>query len=214
MQTWFLGFGAFLGISALVIMTPGPDTALVIRNTLWGGRRGGILTALGVVTGQATWATASGLGLTALLLASGPAFALVRFAGAAYLLFLGARSLHHALTGSQSAPAPAAGTTPPLLEAQTAFRQGLLSALGNPKLAAFFVSLFPQFVPHGPRAPVAILIFSLTFCFMTMAWLAAYATVVARAGRFLEQSGVARTLEALLGATLIALGLRVASEGR
>ena len=84
---------AFLGVAVLVIVTPGPDTALTIRNTLLGGRPAGIATALGVVSGQAVWALATSVGLVALLLASEPAFAAVRIAGAAYLIYLGVQAL-------------------------------------------------------------------------------------------------------------------------
>jgi threonine/homoserine/homoserine lactone efflux protein len=82
---------AFLGISALVIMTPGPDTAITIRNTLTGGRAGGLATALGVATGQAIWALATSAGVVALLVASEPLFLAVKYAGAAYLVWLGLR---------------------------------------------------------------------------------------------------------------------------
>jgi len=83
----------FLSVAVLVIVTPGPDTALTIRNTLLGGRTGGIATAFGVVGGQAVWALATSLGVVALLLASEPAFAAVRLAGAAYLVYLGVQTL-------------------------------------------------------------------------------------------------------------------------
>src|SRR5882672_12662327 len=88
---------AFLGISALVIMTPGPDTAITIRNTLLGGRIGGLATALGVAVGQAIWALATSAGIVALLVASEPVFLAVKYAGAAYLVILGAQALFQAL---------------------------------------------------------------------------------------------------------------------
>ncbi len=87
------GLVAFLGIAALVIVTPGPDTALTIRNTVQGGRRGGLGTALGVATGQAMWTVAASAGVAALLVASAPAFAALRLAGAAYLVWLGLQSM-------------------------------------------------------------------------------------------------------------------------
>jgi len=206
-----IDFAAFIGISALVIVTPGQDTALVIRNTLAGGRRGGILTALGVVTGQAVWVAASAVGLTALVVASGPAFAAVRLAGAAYLLYFGGRSLYRALR-SNIGIEPAAQDHGATLLSRTAFRQGLFSALSNPKLAAFFASLFPQFVARGQTSSAELFGLGFTFCAMTLIWLVAYAIAVGKARRFLLRSSIRRTLEAVLGATLIALGLRVASE--
>ncbi len=93
MDTSFL---AFISISIFVLITPGPDTALVVRNTIVGGRRSGVFTALGIVSGQAIWVFATSIGIVALLVASEPVFHAVRLGGAAYLIYLGARSLYEA----------------------------------------------------------------------------------------------------------------------
>src|SRR6188472_648882 len=90
---------AFVGIAALVIVTPGPDTALTIRNALLGGRAAGVATAAGVALGLAVWTVSASAGLAALLVASEPAFVAVKLAGAAYLVLLGATTLWHALRG-------------------------------------------------------------------------------------------------------------------
>lgn len=203
-------FGRFVAVSALVIVTPGQDTALVIRNTLAAGRRGGVFSALGVASGQAAWTLAVGAGLTALLAAWGPAFTVIRLAGAATLVGLGLWSLIRAC----SRGAPVARSTPrptASLGRAAAFSQGLFSALGNPKLAVFFASLFPQFMPHGPVAPAALAILGLTFCLMTLAWLTAYAFAVARAGDVLRRSAIRRAIEAVTGTVLVAFGVRVAA---
>jgi threonine/homoserine/homoserine lactone efflux protein len=203
----------FLGVAVLVIVTPGPDTALTIRNTLLGGRTGGIATALGVVSGQAVWALATSLGVVALLLASEPAFAAVRLAGAAYLVFLGAQTLVAAWRGgSWEGGAQDGRRKRKRLRPRTAARQGLISNLGNPKMAAFFPSLLPQFVPAGEAAFAPLLFLGLLFCTMTLVWLTAYALVVSRARGFLRRTGVKRALEALTGTVLVALGLRLAVE--
>ena len=86
-------FLAFIGVSLLVIVTPGPDTAITIRNTLAGGRIGGIFTALGIACGQTIWAVATSFGIVALLIASEPLFLTLKYAGAAYLAFLGIQAL-------------------------------------------------------------------------------------------------------------------------
>jgi threonine/homoserine/homoserine lactone efflux protein len=200
----------FLGVAVLVIVTPGPDTALTIRNTLLGGRSGGIATAFGVVAGQAVWALATSLGVVALLLASEPAFAAVRLAGAAYLVFLGVQTLLAAWRGGSWEPVSGDGT--PALAPRVAARQGLVSNLGNPKMAAFFPSLLPQFVPAGEPAFLPLLLLGLLFCTMTLVWLTAYAVVVSRAQGFLRRTGVRRALEAVTGTVLVALGLRLAAE--
>jgi threonine/homoserine/homoserine lactone efflux protein len=139
---------AFLLISIFVIVTPGPDTAVTVRNTLLGGRIAGVATALGIALGQWTWALATSVGLVAVLLASEPIFNAIRWAGAAYLIWLGVQTLRSALTpvlGSSMATGIA--REGPALRAPAAFRQGLLSDLGNPKMAVFFASVLPQFAP-------------------------------------------------------------------
>jgi threonine/homoserine/homoserine lactone efflux protein len=202
---------AFLGISAVVIVTPGQDTALTIRNTLLGGRRGGIFTAFGVVTGQAVWAAAASAGLAALLSASEPAFVALKLVGAAYLVFLGAQALLDALRRRGAVRAGGGGVSPFRdLAPRTAYRQGVISNLGNPKMAVFFTSLLPQF--GGDFA--TLLLLGLVFCSMTLTWLTGYAFAVAKAGDFLRRPRIRRLLDAATGAVLVALGLRLASEHR
>jgi threonine/homoserine/homoserine lactone efflux protein len=203
---------AFLGVSVLVIVTPGQDTALTIRNTLLGGRRAGVLTALGVSTGQAVWTLTASAGIAAVLLASEPAFLAVKLAGAMYLVFLGGQMLVRTVRRSPAEDhviGPSKGLTPP-----TAYRQGVVSNLGNPKMAVFFTSLLPQFAPEsGPRF-VTFMALGLCFCAMTAAWLIAYAFAVARAKTVFEQPRIRRAVDGLTGAVLVALGLRLASEQR
>ena len=196
-------FAAFLAIAAVVIMTPGQDTALTIRNTLARGRRGGIDTAAGVALGQLVWALAASAGLAALLHTWEPAFLALRIAGAAYLLYLGLAALRSAFTPKAAASPEQRLRTPPLV-------QGLLSNLGNPKMAVFFTSLLPQFAPHGSF--VALFALGAVFCALTLTWLSGYALAVSRASQLLRRSPVWRAIEALTGVVLVALGIRVAAE--
>jgi threonine/homoserine/homoserine lactone efflux protein len=199
---------AFFVVSAVVIVTPGQDTALTIRNTMTGGRRGGIFTAMGVSTGQATWTVATSAGIGALIVASQPAFTALRLVGGAYLVFLGAQALVSALRrDGEPRLASAAG---PKLEPRRAFRQGLLSNLGNPKMLAFFTSLLPQFGDSF----AALLGFGLAFSCLTLVWLVAYSVAVARAGDLLRRPRVRRALEGVTGVVLVSLGLRLAAERR
>ena len=205
---------AFVGVAALVIVTPGPDTALTVRNALLGGRAAGLATAAGVALGLAVWTAAASAGLAALLVASEPAFVAIKLAGAAYLVFLGAQSLLHALRGRGDGHADDGGDRTPRLRPATALRQGILNDLGNPKIAVFFTTLLPQFAPaHGP-AFLTLLAFGLVFCAMTFGWLCAYSVAVARAGDALRRPRIRRTLDAVMGAALVALGVRVAAERR
>ena len=203
---------AFLGVSTLVIVTPGQDTALTIRSTLLGRRRSGVLTALGVSTGHAVCTVAAIPVITALLLASEPTFLAVKIAGAIYLAFLGGQMLVHAVRRSGhavDAVRPAGSLSP-----GKAYRQGVVSNLGNPKMAVFFTSLLPQFATEsGPRFAL-FLALGLCFSAMTAIWLTAYAFAVARAKAVFERPGIRRFVDGLTGAVLVALGLRLASSER
>src|SRR5262245_50693426 len=197
---------AYLLVSAIVIVTPGQDTALTIRNSLLGGRPAGLATAAGVSAGQAVWTLATSVGLAALLVASEPAFVGLKLVGAAYLVYLGAQALLAAIRGRARAHVATGSSTP-----GTAFRQGLLSNLGNPKMAVFFSSLLPQF---GGTSFASLFALGLVFCTMTLIWLSAYAVAVARAGDFLRRPTIRRVLDAATGLVLTALGLRLATERR
>ena len=199
----------FVAISLVVICTPGQDTALTIRNTLAGGRRSGVGTAIGVGIGNAAWTVAASVGVVAILRASEPVFQALKFAGSAYLVYLGLRSILAALgrrhSPRQHARAPAA------LTPRRAIRQGTLSNLGNPKVAIFFASLLPQFAPGGSGSFAVLLGLGFLFSSMTCLWLVLYAFAVARVRRVLE-GRVRRIVDAVFGLVLVAFGIRLATE--
>jgi threonine/homoserine/homoserine lactone efflux protein len=199
---------AFLAIAVVVICTPGQDTALTIRNTLSGGRRSGIATAAGVALGQAVWTLAASAGLVALLTASEPAFRALKLAGAAYLVYLGVQSLVAAL--SRRAHVSSRTAARPGLTPARALRQGIVSNLGNPKMAVFFASLLPQFAPGGAASFPVLLSLGLLFCAMTLAWLTLYAVAVAKAGEFVR-GPARRVIDAVTGVVLAAFGIRLAA---
>ena len=201
-------FAAFLGVSLTVILTPGQDTALTIRNTLLAGRRRGVWTAVGVVNGQVVWAIAASAGLAAVLLASQPAFMALRLLGAAYLVFLGAQAIVSAVRGRR---VEAAVGPVEALSSRRAYRQGLLSNLGNPKMAIFFTSLLPQFAT-GDATFWTMLSLGVVFAAITLLWLSAYAVAVAKAESVLRGTGFRRVLDAVTGTVLVAFGLRLAAE--
>jgi len=190
----------FVLVAGVVICTPGPDTALTIRNTLVGGRGAGIRTAAGVATGQALWTLAASAGLAALLTASQPLFGALRLLGALYLVWLGSQALAAAVRGRRhegAAHGSGAG-----------FRQGLLSNLSNPKMAVFFTSLLPQFGSGFGE----LLALGLVFATMTVMWLSGYAAAVARVRRTLVRGRMRRALDAVAGVALVAFGARLAAE--
>jgi threonine/homoserine/homoserine lactone efflux protein len=201
------GLLAFAAVSAIVIVTPGQDTALTIRNSLLGGRPTGLATATGVAAGQAVWTLATSLGLAALLVASEPVFLALKLVGAAYLVYLGAQSL---LAAARRRRRTHTGSGSGSARPRVAFRQGALSNLGNPKMAVFFSSLLPQFGSSFAE----LLTLGVVFCGMTLTWLSLYAVVVARAGDVLRRPAIRRAIDAITGAVLVALGLRLATERR
>lgn len=188
--------GAFIAIAAVVICTPGPDTALIVRNTLFGGRVNGVRTAAGIVSGIALWTLAASAGIAALVAASHPLFTALRIFGAAYLVWLGLSTLR-GHRGSAARPRSGSG-----------YRQGLLSNLGNPKIAVFFTSLLPQF----GTGFVQLAAFGMLFCAMGALWLTSYALVVSRARRVFTRPRIRRILDVITGSVLVAFGVRLATE--
>jgi threonine/homoserine/homoserine lactone efflux protein len=198
---------AFSAFAALLTITPGLDTALVIRTSLRGTARAGRMTALGVCLGVLVWGAAGALGLTAVLTASKRAYDVVRIAGAAYLIWLGARALFAraaADDSGESAPSSPAG----------AFRAGLLSNLLNPKVGAFYVSVLPQFIPEGAPVFATSMLLATAHALQGILWLFLVASLVGRLGARLQRPNVKRRLEQLTGIVLIALGARLALDRR
>jgi threonine/homoserine/homoserine lactone efflux protein len=182
----------FLLVAVAVIVAPGPDFALTVRNSVARGR--GAATALGVVSGQLVWTTATAAGLAAVLVASRPAFEALRLVGAAYLIWLGITTVF----------ARERAHRPP--RARSAYRQGLLNNLTNPKMPVFFTSLLPQFGSSFG----ALASHGFAFAGLTLAWL----LLVARAGNALRVPRVRRVVDAVTGIVLVAFGFRLAAERR
>ena len=190
---------AFAGVALVVSISPGPDMALVLRNTLRGGRAAGFRTVAGIAIGLLVWATLSALGIAAVLAASTTVFTVLKLAGAAYLVYLGVQSLR-ALRRDERIEAPRPAGSP--------FRQGLVTNLLNPKLAVLFTTLLPQFIAHDDPAAKSALLAAI-FLAIGLTWLVVYtliAGVVARSRRFRVAT------EAVTGVVLIALGARLALE--
>jgi threonine/homoserine/homoserine lactone efflux protein len=204
---------SFVAVSALVIVAPGPDMALVARNALRGGRQSGVATAAGIVAGLAVWTLAASVGLAALLRASEPAFLALKVVGSLYLVYLGVRSLWDALRRRDTGH-PVGRDREGGLSAAVALRQGLLSNLGNPKIAVFFTSFLPQFVPAHHSSFATLLALGFVFCALGLAWLIVCAIGVARVGDLLRRPAVRRVLDAISGAVLVGLGARLALERR
>jgi len=202
-----LRFLTFVAVSALFIATPGPDTALIIRNALAGGPRASTLTAFGVALGSAAWAAAATLGIGLLLDLSAGAFTALKLAGAAYLCYLGLRTL------LSRAPERPPDASPQARLDRSSFAQGLLSNLLNPKAGAFFVTLMPQFVLAGdPGWRLVLLV--VTYEAMLLLWLIPYGHVVHRMGRSAIGTRVRTAITRLTGLVLVGLGARLAFDRR
>lgn len=194
---------AFLPIAALLTITPGPATATVVRSAIR-GRRLAFMSALGNSAGVLTWALLSALGVSALIAASEVAFVVLKLVGGAALIYLGVQAMF-----GESKLTDAARP-----RHRTAFRDGLATGLANPKLAVFFIALFPQFVPEGSSVlPAALGMAALVVTF-DLVWFSLLAVAVDRTRRALVGSALARRVERLVGAVLVGLGVRVALEQR
>jgi len=203
---------AFIPIAAVVIVAPGPDTVIVTKNALVHGRAAALGTSLGVNTGLMVWTVAAALGVAAVVRSSSVAFTTLKIAGAAYLIWIGAHSLRTA--GRAIAAPEAASARRRVLSPAGGFRQGLLSNLGNPKIAVFFTALLPQFVaPHG-GVLVPSLVLGGLFVAMTLTWLSGYALLAARASSVLTRPRVKAALDRISGVVLIGFGVRLALERR
>ena len=200
---------AFAAVAALIVVVPGPDMALVLRNGVARGRGAAVATALGINAGLLVWALAAALGIAALLHASGTAFTALKLAGAAYLVWLGLRALLDAWRGTGDA-----ATSSRHRRRTSPFRQGLLSNLFNPKIALVYTTLIPQFVDRGGSEIAQTFLLAAVFIAMGLVWLTGYALLVAEAGALLRRPSVRRVVNAVSGAVLTALGLRLALERR
>jgi threonine/homoserine/homoserine lactone efflux protein len=209
-------FLAFIGVSVVLIATPGPDTALVIRNALRGGARASTLSALGVGIGSLIWAFASVAGVAVVLEGSAATFTVVKFAGAGYLVYLGVRTLVESF---------AAGAHPRAVMREVArqgrwgggpflsLRQGVVNNLLNPKAGAIFVTVLPQFIRPGDP-PLRLATMLACYELMVIGWLCGYGYVVSRIGGGGLGTRVSRILERLNSVVMIGLGVRVALESR
>lgn len=202
---------AFVAVVAVVVVTPGPDMALVLRNGIARGRRAALETAVGINVGLLVWAAAAALGIAALLQASSTAFTILKLAGAAYLVFLGVRALRAAWRGQRASRAADSRRTG---NRRSPFLQGLLSNVLNPKIALVFTTLIPQFVEPGDPAVARTILLAAVFIGLGLVWLVSYALLVARIGELLRVPRVRQALDAVTGTVLTALGFRLAFERR
>jgi RhtB (resistance to homoserine/threonine) family protein len=193
---------AFAAVAALLTITPGADTALVLRAALGGGPRAAMVAGAGVCAGVLVWGALTAVGLAALVEASPTAYDVLRVAGAAYLLWLGIRTWRDA---GEQGEQPRTGPW---------FRTGLLTNLLNPKVAVFYVSFLPQFVPDGtPVLPASLLLASI-HAVEGLLWFGALALATQRLKVVLAKERVRRAVARVTATVLVGFGLRLALESR
>lgn len=197
---------AFTLASFLMAMVPGPATAMLVRQSVRGGRRAAFATVAGIETGVLIWAVAAAFGLSALLVASEIAYHVLRIGGAILLLWLGIQALRNARKpdGDELAPEPDAPST------GSCYRTGLLINLANPKLGVFAISFLPQFIPAEQSGTGVLLLFAVLFVVMDTIWYSLLAGALSTLVRWLRKANVRRRLEQISGGVLIVLGIRLA----
>lgn len=203
-----MDLAGFAAVATLVVVTPGPDMALVARNTFAGGRISGLATSAGTCSGLFVHATAAALGLSAVLLASSQAFIVVKIAGGAYLIFLGIRTIIGAGRDTWFREGERA------IDPWAAYRQGVMTNVLNPKVAVFFLSLLPQFVDPGSGSTWRLLLLSGLFIAMGLVWLTVYTMVLHAVGASVDRPRVRTVIETVTGGVLLLLGARLALQRR
>jgi len=198
----------FIATAIVLILTPGQDTFFILGRSIASGRPAGIAAALGVSAGTIVHTCAAALGLSALLATSPYAFMAVKLAGAAYLLYIGVRALATRADGL-----PGAETANDGDGRRSAFRQGIVTNLLNPKVALFFLALMPQFISAGSTNKVgAFLALGLSFVTLGLAWCTTLAVAAAHLRKaFLRRPSLASWMNRVAGTMFIALGLRLAT---
>lgn len=198
----------FIATAVVLVLTPGQDTFFILGRSLAGGRRAGIAAALGITAGSVVHTLLAALGLSALLATSPYAFMTVKFAGAVYLVYIGVRALL-----SRASGLPGEGAREGADGGWSAFRQGVITNLLNPKVALFFLALMPQFISAVSTAKVAaFLVLGLTFVTLGVIWCVILAVAAASLrGLFLRRPSMANVLNKIAGTMFIGLGLRLAT---
>lgn len=202
---------AFIGAGIILIVTPGPDTALVLRTAAVEGPRRGAFTSAGICFGLLLWGLAAALGISAVLAASHTAYTVLRAIGAAWLVWLGFN-----IFVRRPHPAAANGGALRIVNGREAawFWRGLLSNVTNPKVGVFFITFLPQFVPAGVAVAPWIALLVVVHVVLSVIWLGLLIVATRSVGRVLQRPTVARTLDRITGAVLVGAGLRLAAEGR
>ena len=203
-------YAEFLAFTVVLILVPGPDFAVVTKNTLVGGRRRGRWTALGVCSASLVQGTAAAFGLSALIVKVQPLFQAIRWAGVAYLAYLGAQAIRSAVRGQY----PPVGEESRHGHALVGWRQGFLSNITNPKVLVFYLAVLPQFLAAGTQSAGVgwLLLLAWSLAALALVYLLLLVTGLHTVRRLLSRRSVRRGLDATTGTVLLAFSARLATE--
>ena len=203
----------FIVVSGLLTITPGVDTVMVLRTSTSDGPRGGAAASLGICLGLLAWGTSAAFGLTALLAASELTFDLVKWAGAAYLVYLGIKLLMKPRTLLAGIQVSAEGASLSR-KTQDGFQRGFLSNILNPKVGVFYVTFLPQFIPHSANVAAFSLLLAGIHVLLTLVWFSLLIALTVPLGRFLSRPRVVRNLDRVTGCVFVGFGLKLAATKR
>ena len=200
-------YASFLVFAGVLVLVPGADFTVIVRNTLAGGARRGRWSSVGVACSNAVQGAAAVAGLGAVIVRVQPLFEAIKWAGIAYLTFLAVQAFRSAWVGRYE-PLPEGADT---AQAGRGWRQGFLSNITNPKVLVFYLAVLPQFV--GPSTPVVVLLaFALSHALLSLVYLQLVVTGLHRVRRVLARRRVRRALDAATGTVLLGFGARLAAE--
>jgi homoserine/homoserine lactone efflux protein len=194
----------FAGTEFVLSLTPGPAVLLVMSQGLRGGARASLLGALGIIAGNAIYFTVSALGLGALIMASAVLFYAIKWAGAAYLIYLGAKMIRESLRARAQTPSET------MVSRHQWFRQGLLTQLANPKAIVFFTALLPQFIDPQSEPALQLVVLGLTSVCIEFPILVGYGVLAHQGGHLLRHGRAAPWIDRLAGTFLIGAGIKLA----
>jgi threonine/homoserine/homoserine lactone efflux protein len=208
-----VAFISFTLASVLIVLLPGPDSLVVVRGLVRGGRRGGATTAAGVLCGLVVWVAATALGLSALLQASEVGYDVLKIAGACYLVYIGVRSLLSVRKPAEEIAAEGDGPMAPApLLGGSGFTAGVVTDLLNPKVGVFFVSFLPGFVPDGYPVGWTTFVLGAWFTVLTAIYFLGLIAVSSTVSAWMRSPRIRRRLDALTGIVILGFGIRLATE--
>lgn len=202
-------FYLFVLMCIFLIILPGPDTAIVTKNTLSVGKSGGLKTALGICCALLIHTSAAVLGLSAIIVKSAVLFSVFKYVGAVYLIYLGVKTVW-SLRKKEEVSIEM--NTKKQFENTSCFKQGFLTNILNPKIAVFFLTFLPQFVDAGSDTFIPFLLMGITYTVLTAIWFLLFIYLINQISAFMKKPKTQNLIEGFTGTILIGFGIKLALE--